>query len=289
MPRTLCTERVLLALAVGCSAPEPTEDLSFPDSGTLTALSYNVHGLPDAVTNTDRPGVERMAEISPRLNDYAIVGLQEVFTDENRDTLLAEVTHETVALFNTPLDPGRAYGAGLGILSAAGRFTASEDLFYDECSGVFDGASDCLASKGLQQVTIDLGDALLTVMNTHHEAGGGADDEAARATQVDQVVAALAGLPEDHAVIYLGDFNMRESDPGDLPALTAYADAGLRNLCVEVGCTQPERIDRIYLRDSSQIALTGQSWRVDTSFVDASGADLSDHDAIAGTIGWARK
>ena len=282
---------VVLGARVACggSIDDTGTPVPPPDSGELSILAYNVHGLPDAVTNTEEPGLDRMLQISPLLNAYDLVGLQEVFTPENHDAVLADTTHGLVQTFNTPLDSSRAYGAGLEVLSAVGTHVGTEDTFYDACNGILDGASDCLASKGFQQVTIDLGDAPLTFINTHHEAGGGDADEAARAVQVQQVLDALAALPSDHAVIFVGDFNMRESDPADVAPLQAYADAGLRNLCHELDCPEPDRIDRIHVRDSDTVAFTALEWWVAPEFVDANGNDLSDHDAIAGRVRWDRR
>lgn len=283
----------LWGLGLLCACSGSSEDtgtpVSLPDSGELSVLSYNVHGLPDAVTNTSSPGVERMQQISPLLNTFDVIGLQEVFTPENHDAVLADTEHELVQTFNTPLDSSRAYGAGLEVLSRVGAHVGTEDTFYDACNGILDGASDCLASKGFQQVTLDLGDAKITFFNTHHEAGGGDEDEAARWVQVEQVLEALAALPSDHAVIYVGDFNMRETDPMDVAPLQAYADAGLRNLCHELDCDEPDRIDRIHLRDSDTLSLTGLEWWVAPEFVDSDGTDLSDHDAIAGRVRWDRR
>lgn len=290
LPARLCALLPLgFAFACGSDGGDTSAGLPAPDEGTFSVLSYNVHGLPDLLTNTSRPGVERMAEISPLLNAYDLIGLQEVFTVENHDAVLAETEHGFVETFNTPLNPDRAYGAGLEILASIGQHLESESLFYDTCYGTIDGSGDCLASKGVQLVTFDLGDAPLTLINTHHEAGGGLEDEEARERQVTQVIEALDALPSDRAVLYVGDFNLRESDPADAPLLDAYAAAGLRNLCHELDCDEPERIDRIHLRDSDRITLTGLSWWVAEEFVDEDGADLSDHDAIAGTIRWERK
>ena len=266
----------------GMNAPPPNE-------GTFSVLSYNVHGLPDLLTNTAKPGVDRMTQISPLLNAYDLVGLQEVFTPENHEAVLAQIDHGFVETFNTPLKEDRAYGAGLEILASTGSHLESESLYYDTCYGTIDGSGDCLASKGVQLVTLDLGDAPLTFINTHHEAGGGVEDEDARERQVMQVIEALEALPSDRAVLYVGDFNLRESDPADVALLDAYAAAGLRNLCHELGCDEPERIDRIHLRDSDVITLTGLTWKVATEFIDEDGADLSDHHAIAGTLEWSRR
>ena len=64
------------------------------------------------------------------------------------------------------------------------------------------------------------------------------------------------------------------------------SSAGLRDACEEVGCAEPNRIDRIFVRNSSDLELVIKAWSVEKHFVDGQGVDLSDHDAIAATIQW---
>ncbi len=235
----------LLALAmVACAAETPPDS---PTSGDLRVLTYNVQGLPDTLTESDRPGADRMRAIAPGLEAYDVVALQEDF-DAGNHALLTETTHPERAWFSARVSPERAYGAGLAILARPAQADYGE-LFYEACSGVLDGASDCLASKGLQRMTLTLGSQQLDIWNTHHEAGSGPDDIAAREAQVAQVVAAIDARA-DHAALFLGDMNLRPSRAADAAALAVYADAGLRHACYEVDCAEPDHIDQIYVRDA---------------------------------------
>jgi endonuclease/exonuclease/phosphatase family metal-dependent hydrolase len=182
------------------------------------------------------------------------------------------------------VETDRVYGSGLALLSHGEQVDYTE-VHYDECHGVLEGASDCLASKGFQVLTTTLGGVEIDLYNTHHEAGGGSEDEAVRLGQVDQVLAFMAGR-SDRAVIYTGDFNLHPDDVEDDEPLARYADAGLRNACDEVACAEPNHIDMIRLRDSGQLELTVEGWSRETQFVDEDGVDLSDHQAISATIRW---
>ena len=75
-----------------------------------------------------------------------------------------------------------------------------------------------VSPKGFQAARQRLGTAT-DVYNTHLEAGGGEADNIARAAQVDALVAALEGWSAGQAVIFTGDFNLRETDPEDLPLI----------------------------------------------------------------------
>lgn len=258
-----------------------------PTSGTFSVLTYNVHGLPDALSNTERPTLERMERIGPLLEPYGVVGLQEDFDADYHAALLEGTPHPTAAWFDDPVGPDRAYGAGLSLLAAVGEPVEAIEQHYQQCHGILDGASDCLASKGLQIQRLALAEGIeLDVYNTHHEAGGGEEDDAARRSQVQEAIASIDGRSSGRAVVFTGDFNLRWTDPQDVDELQLYVDAGLRDACDEVGCPEDDHIDKVFLRSSDQLELEVLSWSRELQFVDEAGADLSDHPAIAVEVGW---
>jgi endonuclease/exonuclease/phosphatase family metal-dependent hydrolase len=273
----------LFACVAACGDTDPLET-----SGEFRVLTYNVAGLPTGIASPARPTDDRMEEISPMLLDYDLVGLQEDFTDTGHERLFAAPTHPIRTWFSTIYSSEQVYGSGLSQLSRIGEQVDLFEEHYTACHGVLEAASDCLASKGFQVLRLSLGGAELDFVNTHHEAGGGVEDETVRTSQVDQVLASLSSRSADRAVIFVGDLNMRWSDPPDAVELQRYADAGLRKSCEEVGCPEPDRIDQIWVRDSDDLRLTISDWAVETRFVDDDGTDLSDHEAIALTIQWER-
>ena len=258
-------------------------------SGSFRVLTYNVAGLPTGLASHPRPTDDRMAEISPMLADYDLIGLQEDFTDSGHALLYEAPEHPVRTWFSDVFAPERAYGSGLGQLSRVGEQVELFEEHYTQCHGVIDGSSDCLASKGFQTLRLSFGGAELDFVNTHHEAGGGVEDEAARTTQVDQVMASLSGRSADRAVIFVGDLNMKWSDPPDAIELQRYVDSGMRNSCEELACPEPDRIDQIWVRDSDDLKLTVSDWAVEERFVDGDGLDLSDHEAIGLTVHWERQ
>ena len=83
----------MLPLLFACTDP-PASDPPVETEGTLSLLTYNVQGLPDALTDSDRPNTERMSTIAPLLEDYDIIGLQEDFDPDNH-ALLTDTSHST--------------------------------------------------------------------------------------------------------------------------------------------------------------------------------------------------
>lgn len=269
---------VATVLLIGCAAEE-----SLPATGSLRMLSYNVHGLPSGITGDDTPA--RIAQIAPLIPDYDLLGLQEVWNAEVQTVLTAQCEHPTQEYFDERLDADRAYGAGLNLLGPAPTRLVHEQ-HYTQCYGLLDGASDCFASKGFQLVRFELGAGSLDVYNSHFEAGSGEEDNAARASNVAELLDAMGELSGTRAILFMGDTNLAGDDPADQPILDALFAAGLEDACDIVGCPEPGRIDRFLLRDGDGMRLTPHDWRVAEGFVDAGGVPLSDHDPIELSIDW---
>ncbi len=277
---------MVLAWVLACaSGGVPQSASPVAASGSLSALTYNVHGLPPEITGDDTAG--RLVAIGPLLPPFDIVGLQEDFDDENHAALVASVNHPTQARFAEALN-GRVYGSGLAVLSHLDEETHFQE-HYEDCNGVLDSASDCLASKGFQVVRLALAPgATVDVYNTHLEAGGGSEDHAARTQHVQQLLDSLANRSADQAVIFLADTNLHASDDLDGPLLSQLLEeGGLVDSCAEVGCAEPDHIDRVLLRNSDEVSLQVSGWEVRPEFVDGVGMDLSDHPAIAAGLDWA--
>jgi len=255
-----------------------------PTEGSFSVLTYNVHGLPAAITGDDTTG--RMGEIAPRLGSWDILGLQESFDADNHDILTEVSSHDTRLWFGEML-PDRFYGSGLAVLARA-ALVDHQHTHYSACNGVTDGASDCLASKGFQAVRLSMGTSTIDVYNTHLEAGGGEADNEARQTHVDEVLASINGWSAGQAIVFTGDFNLRPSDPEDLPLIVQLLDeGGLSDSCIETGCAETDHIDQILFRSSDSLALEATEWANRASdFIDGNGVDLSDHPPISASFSW---
>ncbi len=285
---------IVVLLAFGCgtdSDPKTDSDLKSdsgeigPLQGTLRVLTYNVAGLPDGVSSAEGALLDRMPAIQALLADYDLVGLQEDFDATGHAALTDGTSHAEVLWFSDTVGSDRVYGAGLAQLLPQASAGYREE-HYTDCNGVFDGASDCLASKGFQTSTLMLGGEALDVLNTHHEAGGGLEDEAARLAQVDQVLAAIDTHSTGRAILMTGDFNLRPGDVEDAVPLARYDDAGLVRACDWMDCAEPNHIDQIRVRSSDTLSLEVLEWDRPAQFVTEDGVALSDHPAVSAVIAW---
>ncbi|MCO4762254.1 MAG: hypothetical protein KC502_12160 [Myxococcales bacterium] len=263
-------------------------------SGTFIALTYNVKGLPDAITGWDT--ADHMKQISPLLNGFDLIGIQEDFVAANHAHLAKDVTLTHKDWYSDKLpatkDVPKAYGSGLALFS---HFPALKTghTHYAGCVGIFDHASDCLASKGVMFTRIALSDhpdAVLDVYNTHMEAGGGKEDNAVRAEQVDHVIKLIEENSKGHAVLFMGDTNLRPSKAVDKTQIDKLDKAaGLVDACAAVTCPETNHIDRFHFRSGDKVKLTATSWKNEKKFIDDKGKDLSDHPAISTHFTWKLK
>ena len=259
--------------------------ISEPAEGSFSVLTYNVHGLPSAITGDDTEA--RIGAIAPLLNAFDLVGLQEDFIDSNHIVLEENSTHSTQIRFNEVFDDSRFYGSGLAVFAPF----AEEDRVhqhYGSCNGTLDAASDCLASKGFQAIRLILDAELsIDVYNPHLEAGGSPEDDEVRAGQVHQLISSLTTWSADRAVVFTGDFNLHADDPEDSSLLDELTgEAELRDSCIEVNCPEPNHIDRIFVRSGRAVELNPTDWTVEEDFNDEDGLALSDHPAISTSIDW---
>ncbi len=282
---------LLLALSLSACGGDGSEDdstgagqSSAAASGSFSALSYNVYGLPSFIVGGDT-GV-RMSQIGPLISVFDVVGVQEDFIDDNHTLLAESCTLSTQTRFADMLTD-KVYGSGLATFSSL-PLVAHEGKHYSICHGLAGNSSDCFASKGIlfNRLTVAEG-AELDIYTTHLDAGGSEGDEEARAVQVGEALAFIASHSEGRAVIWLGDFNLRPNDPPDKLQLDKIvAETGMQTACDALSCAEPNHIDRIYFRSGKGLDLTAVQWRNEPHFLDEVGADLSDHPPISAVFAW---
>jgi endonuclease/exonuclease/phosphatase family metal-dependent hydrolase len=245
----------------------------------FSVLTYNVAGLPDVATT--RTPAEDNPRIGPLLDDFDIVLLQEDFA--YHASIAAAVTLP-YALPAPGADPVSNVEIPSG-LSRFSRFAIDEVVAtrWDVCHGLTDSSSDCMAPKGFavaeHHIAVGGATVSLDVYDLHMDAGGGEGDRAARAAQVDQLVAALGSRSPYRAVIVAGDTNMDEADPDLLERLLREGE--LEDACAALECPEPERIDRVLYRGARWVELVPRRWYLPDGFVDDEGRALSDHQAVA--------
>ncbi len=267
--------------AVGSSSSSGSTSGGPVGTGTFEILTYNVAGLPQGISSSNP---ERyMPQISPLLDAYDIVVVQEDFWYHAE--LVADINfpHESVPMILDPMKKG--IGDGLNRFSQY-PFEPVERVAWYDCNGTTDCSSDCLAQKGWSFARTELAEnTTVDIYNLHMEAGGCPEDLEIRRQSAIDLADAIAERSDGRAVIVAGDFNLRANDPEDVePLMLIFDGAGLSDACLVVDCGD-ERIDKVLVRSGNRVALEVQGWRVPPEFVDAEdGMDLSDHLPVAAEL-----
>lgn len=299
--RWLGTRRLLLALALCVGAAGPAV------AGSFSVLTYNVAGLPLGLSGSS-PEVNTV-QISPRLNDFDLVVVQEDFGFH--EELVSEIVHPFASVKDTTdvpfvIDlfapaPSPQLGDGLNTF-AFHPFSDFARVTWNDCFGVLTDGSDCLAPKGFSVARHEVESGVFVdVYNLHADAGGDPDSVAARRANLRQLADFILIASEGNAVIVLGDTNSRYTREGDiLPeflATTGVSDVWVERAregvfpevgpSLQEGCAisfadaNCERVDKIFYRSGREIELTTLAYSVPEDWVDTAGVQLSDHEPVS--------
>lgn len=246
-------------------------------SAEISVLTYNVHGLPESVAGNHPQ--DNMPQISPLLNDYDIVAIQEDFFYHPQ--LSAEVEHpyQTPGEFYAQKEETIVNPSGLTLFSQV----PIENYFLERwyaCNGTYDQSSDCFAPKGFSAAYNEVIPGVwVDVYNCHMDAGDSVGDIRARNKQSEQLAYVLNTRSPYRAVIVACDTNMEEEDEYQLERLLSLTD--LKDSCRELNCPEPYNIDRILYKSGSAVQLEPLSWYIPQDFVNEKGENLSDHMPVA--------
>ncbi len=290
---------LVLALCAGASGPAV--------AGTFSVLTYNVAGLPFNLSGSNP--VVNSVQISPRLNGFDLVVVQEDFSFH--EDLVSQILHPFQSVKDTTdvqfvidqFPPGASpqLGDGLNTFSfhAFGDFTR---VTWNECFGLFDNGSDCLAPKGFSFARHEVEPGVFVdVYNLHSDAGGDEGSLDARRKNLRQLADFIVVTSDGNALIVLGDFNSRYTRAGDiLPEFVA--TTGVSDVWIDLvrggnvpavgpslqdGCAisfadaDCERVDKIFYRNGIDVELEALSHAVPEDWVDTMGEQLSDHEPVS--------
>ncbi|WP_128435013.1 jacalin-like lectin [Streptomyces cyaneus] len=274
------------------------------DSGTFSVLSYNVAGLPEAISSAPTPRESATTTIGERIAPYDIVHAQEDF---NYHAYLYAA--DTAHAYRTPTSGGAGIGSGLNTLS---KIPYDEDDFervgWNTCTY---GSGDCLTPKGFTFMRERLAEGVyVDFYNLHTNAGVNDDDLAARADNLSQLTDFIATHSAGNAVVVMGDTNTRYTRSGDtiaeFAAANSLTDAWVQLIrggvaptkgsdalvCDQTGTTVPndcEVVDKILYRGSKLVSLNATSYNNEHSkFLTDDGLMLSDHDPLTAGFTWSR-
>ena len=254
-------------------------------TGSLSALSYNVAGLPQGISKSDP--ARNTPLISPLLKHYDLVLVQEDFFYHRalEHDALHPFRSTPMAFFSQPT----LATDGLNRFSRI-PFSGYVRQRWRSCNGFFSAGADCLAAKGFSVARHELSPGLtIDVYNVHCDAGADRDDISARADQVAQLVGFINHYSVNQAVIIAGDTNMKPGRrPADAPAFKALLNGANVQDSADFLKVGSEEIDRFLFRSGSKLQIEPVRWRRADEMVDADGEDLSDHAAINVDFVWRR-
>ncbi|HUM51244.1 MAG TPA: endonuclease/exonuclease/phosphatase family protein [Chitinophagales bacterium] len=280
------TQTLILFFAFGLIISGCQKELKEDNSteGTFTALTYNVAGLPEPASSSHP--IANTPQISPRLNNYDIVNVQEDFA--YHDLLIKDDKHA----YRSQYVANRGYGDGLNLFSKyiITNFMRTE---WTDCNGF-----DCFTPKGFTLCRLKLSSKIyVDLYNVHCNAGSDSADLIARRKNILQLAKFIAYRSKGNAVIIMGDMNCRYTRTGD--NIREILNLGFKDAWIEtqrngvlplqdgislMDCdpiaTNPtcEVVDKIFFRSSDKIKIDLLDYRVEgDAFLDANGEWLSDH------------
>jgi hypothetical protein len=236
-----------------------------------------------------------MYQISPLLNDYDIVCVQEDFN--YHDVLTKDIKHKYKTRTKGPVP----LGDGLNIFSNY-EFNFFQRIKWVSCYG-----TDCLTPKGFSYCKIKIGkDDYIDLYNFHCNAGSGENDMFARRKNIEQMCDFIKVHSEGNAVILLGDSNNRYTRSGD--DIRAVINLGFTDVWIEktrnnilpdendsslMNCGTDERqptcevVDKIFYRSNDKIKLSALDFQMqEKKFTDIYGHWLSDHRPLYAKINY---
>ncbi|GIF20326.1 hypothetical protein BJ973_001768 [Actinoplanes tereljensis] len=269
-------------------------------SGTFTALSYNVAGLPEGLSSAPTPRATATTAIGQRLAPYDVIHVQEDFN--YHANLYAADTHA----YRTPTSGGAGIGSGLNTLSS---YPYDGDDFervgWNSCQI---DSGDCLTPKGFTFMRQRLAEGVyVDLYNIHTNAGTNSGDLSSRADNLNQLTAFIAAHSAGNAVIVMGDSNTRYTRAGDtiaeFTAANGLTDAWVKIeragvppvkgtdalVCDEAAVTDTcEVVDKVLYRGSKFITLTATDYHNENAgFLETgTGLMLSDHMPISTKFSW---
>lgn len=258
-------------------------------SGSFRVLSYNVAGLPEPLSSSNPK--RYTAQISPKLNAYDLVSVQEDFA--YHEDLVSKLTfpNQTKTSGNVPL------GDGMNFFSNFPLEDVTRTKWEDSYGFITDGA-DQMTPKGILSASAQIAPGYsIDIYDLHADAGTDQGSLKARQSNFRQLGELIAARSKGKAVIVLGDTNGRYTRVED--DFTPVVDqCGLTDAWVQLKWNGkiPEKngqslqdktrlnsgyyevVDKIWYRSGDNVKLNATSYTLlANQFTDSTGHQLSDH------------
>ena len=262
--------------------------------GSFNILSYNVGGLPEIISSSTPSKYTKL--ISPKLNDYDIVNVQEDFGYNDDLTSQLKFPYQTEFSGNVP------FGNGLMTFSNFPLYMSTKIAWKDTHGIIVDGA-DQMIPKGFTYKSAEIKPGyFIDIYNIHTDADCDEESLAARRSNMAQLAEYIKGVSAGKAVLVFGDTNSRYTREGDdfyelLLKPCNLKDAWIENvmngiippkgdsLMVDDLGQYGEVVDKIWYRSGKNIEINASTFKVlFTEFTDSEGNQLSDHYPITSRI-----
>ena len=262
--------------------------------GYFRIISYNVGGLPEIISSSKPSKYTKL--ISPRLNKYDIVNVQEDFG--YNDDLISLIEHE----YRTEFSGNVPFGNGLMTFSKYPLFNYRRLKWKDTHGFIVDGA-DQMIPKGFTYNSVEIKPGFsIDIYNIHTDADTDEKSMAARRSNMAQLAEYITNASAGKAVLVFGDTNSRYTREGDdfyelVLQPCNLQDAWINNIMG--GIIPPkgesrmvddlgqlgEVVDKIWFRRGKNVEINASTFSVlFTEFTDSEGNQLSDHYPITSRI-----
>lgn len=263
---------------------------------TFRVLSLNVAGLPDILSSSN-PKVNT-AKMSPLLNNYDIVSVQEDFAYHNE--LISQVTLP----YLTPHSGNVPTGDGMNFLTNYPLYETTRYTWKDRY-GLIDNGADQMTPKGILYSSVEIEPGyFIDIYNIHTDAGSDEGSYAARRSNMIQLAQLIDQRSIGKAVIVIGDTNSRYTREQDNFETAVLETCGLKDPWIDLirdgevpsdgdalmdsdnrNSATNEVVDKIWYRSGRNIDLEAIQYALlETEFTDENGAQLSDHYPITATF-----
>lgn len=263
--------------------------------GNISVLTYNVAGLPQAISAAKMPRRLSIAEIGEKINSFDVVNVQEDFN--YNEALYSLNTHP----FRTETKGKIPIGDGLNTLSKF-PILSYHRVPWKHCSG-----ADCWTVKGFSVARVQLSKTVVVdVYNVHANSSDKARAAKARRENLRQLANYIHTHSAGYPLLVMGDFNAHYAYKRDnlhefilhtglIDGWVAFGQDGRYPevvpkfvapdmLSIHEGM---ESLDKIFFRNNQHVQFSPVGYAVEAKqFTDGRGNPLSDHLAISMRLEW---
>ena len=257
--------------------------------GSFSVLSLNVAGLPEGLSSSDPK--ENTLQMSPLLNDYDLVSVQEDFA--YHDDLIKYDNHKfkTESSGNVPIGDGMNFMSHFS-LQDIGRYT------WNKRYGFISNGADAMTPKGILYSSMEIAPGYyIDIYDIHADAGDDEGSYEARRDNMNQLANMIKERSQGKAVIVIGDTNSRYTRSEDNFEEAIVKTCGLKDPWIQIirngnvpqngdalidkqnpNSGDNEVVDKIFYRSGENIDLSVEDYNLlADKFIDSKGNQLSDH------------